>query len=72
MKRMLLVLLALVFISPMISIGAEKDSISVKLVWEKEFSEPIVDVIIDTLKVENKIKFFPKICLLYTSPSPRD
>ena len=44
MKRMLLVLLALVFISPMISIGAEKDSISVKLVWEKEFSEEIIDV----------------------------
>ena len=41
MKRMLLVLLALVFISPMISMGAEKDSISVKLVWEKEFNSPV-------------------------------
>lgn len=41
MKRILLVLLALVFISPMISMGAEKDSISVKLVWEKEFPEPV-------------------------------
>jgi|GEM_PF-5394502 len=53
MKRMLLVLLALVFIFPMISMGAEKDSISLKLVWEKEFSEPIVDVIIDTSNIKS-------------------
>ena len=45
MKRMLLVLLALVFISPMISIGAEKDSISVKLVWEKEIPKGVNDFV---------------------------
>ena len=45
MKRMLLVLLALVFISPMISIGAEKDSISVKLVWEKELPKGVNDFV---------------------------
>jgi len=45
MKRILLVLLALVFISPMISIGAEKDSISLKLVWEKEFPKGVNDFV---------------------------
>jgi len=64
MKRILLVLLALVFIYPIISSGANKDSVNLKLVWEKEFSEPTIDVIIDTLKVENKIKFFPKIKII--------
>ena len=41
MKRVLLVLLALVFIYPIISRGADKDSISVKLVWEKEIPEGV-------------------------------
>ncbi len=45
MKRMLLVLLALVFISPMISMGAEKDSISLKLVWEKEIPKGVNDFV---------------------------
>jgi len=45
MKRMLLVLLALVFIYPMISIGAEKDSINLKLVWEKEIPQGVKDFV---------------------------
>jgi hypothetical protein len=53
MKRILLILLALVFIYPMISIGADKDSISLNLVWEKEFNEPIVDIIIDTSNIKS-------------------
>lgn len=50
---LLVVLLTLVLIYPMIGRGAEKDSISLNLVWEKEFNEPIVDVIIDTSNTKN-------------------
>ncbi len=39
MKRILLVLLSLVFIYPAIIIGADRDSVSVNLVWEKEIPE---------------------------------
>ncbi len=45
MKRMLLVLLSLVFIYPVISRGADKDSVNVKLVWEKEIPEGATDFV---------------------------
>jgi len=43
MKRMFLVLLVLVFIYPIISSGAEKDSISLNLIWEKGFNSHVKD-----------------------------
>jgi WD40 repeat protein len=45
MKRISLVLLALVFIYPAIIIGAEKDSISLNLVWEKEIPQGVKDFV---------------------------
>ncbi|RKX72584.1 hypothetical protein DRP43_00365 [candidate division TA06 bacterium] len=41
MKRLILILITLLFISPIVSSGAEKDSISLNLIWEKEFPEPV-------------------------------
>jgi hypothetical protein len=41
MKRLILILITLSFIYPIISSGAEKDSVSLNLIWEKEFPEPI-------------------------------
>ena len=37
------ILLTVVFIYPTITQGADKDSVSVKLVWEKEFNSPVKD-----------------------------
>ena len=45
MKRMFLVLLALSFIYPIISSGANKDSVNLKLVWEKEIPQGVKDFV---------------------------
>ncbi|RKX68391.1 hypothetical protein DRP43_05675, partial [candidate division TA06 bacterium] len=53
-----------------INIGAEKDSISLNLVWEKEFSEPIIDVIIDTSNIKSvtpKVVIFKDRFLIFNN-----